>query len=58
MRDSGANCAAACAGGLDLPRLFVDTLRGVAEKQAPARVGRRYTWLNGDLHGLKQSLVG
>lgn len=53
----GANCAAACACGLDLPRLFIDALLGTAAPQKPARVGRRYAWLEGDLHGLVSCLV-
>jgi predicted ATP-grasp superfamily ATP-dependent carboligase len=52
----GANCAGTCACGHDLPRIFVETLTGVAEEQPPAQVGRRYTWLHGDLDGLKSSL--
>jgi hypothetical protein len=52
----GANCATACACGLDLPRLFIDALLGVTERQAPATVGRRYAWLHGDLEGLASSL--
>jgi hypothetical protein len=52
----GANCAATCACGHDLPRLFVEALTGVAEVQRPARVGRRYAWLHGDLDGLKSAL--
>ena len=52
----GANCAAVCACGLDLPRLFVEVLLGVAGPQAPAKTGRRYAWLTGDLNGLASSL--
>lgn len=52
----GANCAAACACGLDLPRLFVEVLLGTAAAQEPAEVGRRYAWLEGDFHGLASSL--
>jgi biotin carboxylase len=52
----GANCAAVCACGLDLPRLFVEALLGVAEEQPPAKTGRRYAWLDGDLYGLALSL--
>jgi hypothetical protein len=52
----GANCAAVCACGLDLPRLFVEALLGAAEQQPPAQVGRRYAWLSGDLNGLANSL--
>jgi hypothetical protein len=53
----GANCAAPCACGFDLPRLFVEVLLGTAIPQGPARTGRRYAWLEGDLHGLASSLV-
>jgi hypothetical protein len=52
----GANCAAVCACGLDLPRLFVEALLGTAVQQPPAQVGRRYAWLSGDLNGLATSL--
>ena len=52
----GANCAAVCACGLDLPRIIVEALLGHAEKQHPAKVGRRYAWLSGDLNGLANSL--
>ena len=41
----------------DLPRLFIDALLGTAAPQKPARVGRRYAWLEGDLHGLVSCLV-
>lgn len=53
----GANCAAACACGLDLPRLFVEALLGKAEPQPRATVGRRYAWLEGDFHGLGACLT-
>jgi predicted ATP-grasp superfamily ATP-dependent carboligase len=52
----GGNSAAACACGLDMPRLFVETVLGVAEPQPPAKIGRRYTWLSGDLNGLAASM--
>ncbi|MGH8222577.1 MAG: hypothetical protein ACREQZ_06355 [Woeseiaceae bacterium] len=52
----GANCAAVCACGLDLPRLFVEALLGRAVEQPAAAVGRRYAWLEGDLHGLVSCL--
>jgi predicted ATP-grasp superfamily ATP-dependent carboligase len=52
----GANCAAVCACGLDLPRLFVEALLGVAREQPPAKIGRRYAWLGGDLSGLALAL--
>ena len=52
----GANSAGTCACGHDLPRLFVDVLSGVAAEQPPAVVGRRYTWLHGDIDGLKAAL--
>ncbi len=52
----GANCAAVCACNLDLPRLFVEAILGVAEEQPPAEIGRRYAWLDGDLYGLARAL--
>jgi predicted ATP-grasp superfamily ATP-dependent carboligase len=52
----GANCATACACGLDLPRLYIEALLGVAPQQPPATVGRRYAWLHGDLAGLASCL--
>lgn len=52
----GANCAAPCACGLDLPRLFLDVLLDTAAPQGPAEVGRRYAWLEGDFHGLVSCL--
>jgi hypothetical protein len=52
----GGDSAAACACGLDLPRLFVETVLGVAEAQPPAKTGRRYPWLSGDLNGLASSM--
>ena len=52
----GANCATACACGLDLPRLFIEALLGVTRPQPPATVGRHYAWLYGDLVGLASSL--
>lgn len=52
----GANCAAPCACGLDLPRLFVEALLGTAATQGPAKIGRRYAWFEGDFHGLASCL--
>lgn len=52
----GANCAAVCACGLDLPRLFIETLMGSVPAPASAQVGRRYAWLEGDLRGVAACL--
>lgn len=52
----GANVAAVCACGFDLPRLFVESLLGVAEEPRPAKIGRRYAWLSGDLAGIHHCL--
>ncbi|HVH66682.1 MAG TPA: hypothetical protein VM716_02340 [Gemmatimonadales bacterium] len=52
----GANCSAACACGLDLPRLFVESLLGVATEEPRPEIGRHYAWLYGDLSGLAFSI--
>jgi predicted ATP-grasp superfamily ATP-dependent carboligase len=58
----GANCAVVTACGLDLPRLFVELMKGDVPLQAPATVGRRFAWFGGDLDGLlecrRQGLTG
>ena len=51
----GANCAAVCRCGLDLPKLFIEVLRGPIAPQPAAKTGHSYVWLLGDVEGLLDS---
>ncbi|MEQ1579235.1 MAG: hypothetical protein ABL964_01445 [Steroidobacteraceae bacterium] len=52
----GANSAAVCAAGLDLPRLFLDSLLARPVAKVTAEVGRKYVWFDGDMIGLASCL--